>query len=157
VLTVLRTSLGSLELDNPVLSASGTFGSGWEGRTFSDLGRVGGLVSKTVTVAPRHGNPPPRIHETASGMLNSIGLENKGVDLFVANSLPKMRQLAASGRTDGRLGPRIVINIGGESIDDFVTLAERFSPSCRRTSPTSSRSRRARSRAAPTASRRSTR
>jgi dihydroorotate dehydrogenase (NAD+) catalytic subunit len=110
-----------------VLSASGTFGSGWEARGFSDLGRVGALVSKTVTVAPRHGNPPPRIHETPSGMLNSIGLENKGVDLFVRNSLPKMRELAASGRVDGRLGPRIVINIGGESIDDFVALAERFS------------------------------
>jgi dihydroorotate dehydrogenase (NAD+) catalytic subunit len=124
---VLQTSLGSLQLDNPVLSASGTFGSGWEARLFSDLGRVGALVSKTVTVLPRPGNPPPRIHETASGMLNSIGLENKGVDLFVRNSLPKMRELAASGRKEGRLGPRIVINIGGESIDDFVTLAERFS------------------------------
>jgi dihydroorotate dehydrogenase (NAD+) catalytic subunit len=87
---------------------------------FSDLRRVGGLVSKTVTVAPRPGNPPPRIWETAAGMLNSIGLENKGVDYFVAESLPKMRQLAAEG------GPRVVINIGGESIAEFVQLAERF-------------------------------
>jgi dihydroorotate dehydrogenase (NAD+) catalytic subunit len=124
---VLRTTLGSLELDNPVLSASGTFGSGWEGRQFSDLGRVGALVSKTVTLLPRPGNPPPRIHETASGMLNSIGLENKGVDYFVRESLPKMKELAASGRSATAHGPRIVINIGGESIDDFVTLAERFS------------------------------
>ncbi len=123
---MLHTTLGSLELDNPVLSASGTFGSGWEGREFSDLGRVGALVSKTVTLLPRPGNPPPRIHETASGMLNSIGLENKGVDYFVRESLPKMRQLAAGGAVDGRHGPRIVINIGGESIDDFVRLAERF-------------------------------
>ena len=123
---MLTTSLASLELDNPVLSASGTFGSGWEGRQFSDLGHVGGLVSKTVTLAPRHGNPPPRIWETPSGMLNSIGLENKGVDYFVRETLPRMRELAASGRRDGRLGPRIVINIGGESIDDFVALAERF-------------------------------
>jgi dihydroorotate dehydrogenase (NAD+) catalytic subunit len=123
---VLQTTLGSLELDNPVLSASGTFGSGWEGRQFSDLGHVGALVSKTVTVLPRPGNPPPRIWETPSGMLNSIGLENKGVDYFVRETLPKMRELAASGRKDGRNGPRIVINIGGESIDDFVTLAERF-------------------------------
>jgi dihydroorotate dehydrogenase (NAD+) catalytic subunit len=124
---VLQTSLGNLLLDNPVLSASGTFGSGWEGRQFSDLGRVGGLVSKTVTLLPRPGNPPPRIQETPSGMLNSIGLENKGVDYFVRESLPKMRQLAADGRRDGNAGPRIVINIGGESIDDFVALAERFS------------------------------
>jgi dihydroorotate dehydrogenase (NAD+) catalytic subunit len=124
---VLQTSLGSLELDNPVLSASGTFGSGWEGRQFSDLGRVGALVSKTVTVLPRPGNPPPRIHETPSGMLNSIGLENKGADYFIANSLPRMKQLAAGGRRDGARGPRIVINIGGESVDDFVELAARFS------------------------------
>lgn len=123
---MLETSLGSLELDNPVLSASGTFGSGWEGRQFSDLGRVGGLVSKTVTKAPRPGNPPPRILETASGMLNSIGLENKGVEYFLAESLPKMKQLAASGARDGRRGPRVIVNIGGESVDDFVHLAERF-------------------------------
>jgi dihydroorotate dehydrogenase (NAD+) catalytic subunit len=123
---VLETNLASLELDNPVLSASGTFGSGWEGRQFSDLGHVGALVSKTVTLLPRHGNPPPRIWETPSGMLNSIGLENKGVDYFVRETLPKMRELAASGQKDGRRGPRIVINIGGESIDDFVALAERF-------------------------------
>lgn len=124
---MLQTSLANLELDNPVLSASGTFGSGWEGRQFSDLGRVGALVSKTVTVKPRPGNPPPRIHETPSGMLNSIGLENKGVDYFVRETLPRMQQLAAGGRGEGRHGPRIVINIGGESIDDFVELAERFS------------------------------
>lgn len=123
---MLQTNLGTLELDNPVLSASGTFGSGWEGRQFSDLGHVGALVSKTVTLLPREGNPPPRIWETPSGMLNSIGLENKGVDYFVRETLPKMRELAASGRKDGRHGPRIVINIGGESIDDFVALAERF-------------------------------
>lgn len=118
---MLATTLGSLRLQNPILSASGTFGSGWEGRQFSDLGRVGALVSKTVTVLPRHGNPPPRIQETPSGMLNSIGLENKGADHFLAHTLPRMRELAAGG------GPRIVINIGGESIDEFVQLAERFS------------------------------
>lgn len=117
---MLKTSLGALPLANPVLSASGTFGSGWEGRMFSDLARIGGLVSKTVTVHPRPGNPPPRIWETPSGMLNSIGLENKGADYFLAESLPKMKQLAANG------GPRVIVNIGGESIDEFVQLAERF-------------------------------
>lgn len=114
---MLATSLGSLALANPVLSASGTFGSGWEGRTFADLSKVGALVSKTVTVHPRHGNPPPRIQETASGMLNSIGLENRGADRFLADTLPKMKSL----------GPRVIVNIGGESIDEFVQLAERFS------------------------------
>jgi dihydroorotate dehydrogenase (NAD+) catalytic subunit len=112
----LRTEIGSLQLANPVLSASGTFGSGWEGRLFSDLSRVGALVSKTVTVLPRPGNPPPRIIETPAGMLNSIGLENKGADWFLADTLPKMKSL----------GPAVVINIGGESVDEFVQLAERF-------------------------------
>ena len=112
----LRTSLGSLQLANPVLSASGTFGSGWEGRDFSPLSRVGALVSKTVTVRPRHGNPPPRLAETPSGMLNSIGLENKGADYFLAETLPRMRTLCR----------RIIINIGGEAVDEFVELAERF-------------------------------
>jgi dihydroorotate dehydrogenase (NAD+) catalytic subunit len=112
----LTTQIGSLRLSNPVLSASGTFGSGWEAREFSDLSRVGALVSKTVTVLPRHGNPPPRVIETPAGMLNSIGLENKGVDRFVAEALPRMKSL----------GPKVIVNIGGESIDEFVRLAERF-------------------------------
>ena len=116
---MLATTIGSLTLQNPVLSASGTFGSGWEGRTFSDLSRVGGLVSKTVTVKPRHGNPPPRIHETPAGMLNSIGLENKGADYFLAESLPKMKAIA-KGKA------RVIVNIGGESVDEFVELTERF-------------------------------
>jgi dihydroorotate dehydrogenase (NAD+) catalytic subunit len=115
-MSVLETKIGSLSLKNPVLSASGTFGSGWEARTFSDLSRVGGLVSKTVTLRPRPGNPPPRIAETPAGMLNSIGLENKGVERFLADTLPKMKTL----------GPRVVVNIGGETIDEFVQLAERF-------------------------------
>ncbi|MFM1872241.1 MAG: hypothetical protein RL398_1663 [Planctomycetota bacterium] len=124
---MLATELGSLSLSNPVLSASGTFGSGWEGRQFSDLGRVGGLVSKTVTVKPRPGNPPPRIVETPSGMLNSIGLENKGADYFLAETWPKMRQIADEGLAAHGSRPRLVINIGGESVADFVQLAERFS------------------------------
>ncbi len=124
---MLTTNLGPLSLANPVLSASGTFGSGWEGRQFSDLGRVGGLVSKTVTCKPRPGNPPPRIVETPAGMLNSIGLENKGVDYFVAETLPRMRQIAADGKAAHGTAPRLVINIGGESIAEFVQLAERFS------------------------------
>ena len=99
------------------MSASGTFGAGLEGQAFSDLSGVGALVSKTVTVVPWHGNPPQRIFETPSGMLNSIGLENKGADYFLANTLPEML----------KLGPPVIVNIGGESIDDFVTLAERFS------------------------------
>ena len=98
------------------MSASGTFGSGWEGRSFSPLARLGALVSKTVTLCPRPGNPPPRLVETAAGMLNSIGLENRGADYFLAESLPRMRSL----------GPKVIVNIGGESEAEFIELAERF-------------------------------
>ena len=112
----LRTQVGPLALDNPLMSASGTFGSGWEARGFGDLRRVGALVSKTVTVLPRPGNPPPRLFETPSGMLNSIGLENKGADHFLAETLPRMRGL----------GPKVIVNIGGESVGEFVELAQRF-------------------------------
>jgi dihydroorotate dehydrogenase (NAD+) catalytic subunit len=124
-MTVLETNLAGLELDNPVLSASGTFGSGWEGRQFSDLSTVGGLVSKTVTLKPRPGNPPPRILETPSGMLNAIGLENKGADVFLRDSLPRMQELAASGQKDGARGPRVIVNLGG-STAELVELTKRF-------------------------------
>ena len=99
------------------MSASGTFGSGLEGRAFSELASLGALVSKTVTLAPRPGNPPARIIETPAGMLNSIGLENRGADHFAEETLPRMKGL----------GTRVIVNIGGESIDEFVALAERFS------------------------------
>jgi len=128
---VLETSLATLELDNPVLSASGTFGSGWEGRQFSDLATVGGLVSKTVTLKPRPGNPPPRILETPAGMLNAIGLENKGADVFLRDTLPRMHELAEAGRArakqkgDGECGPRVIVNLGG-SIVELTELTRRF-------------------------------
>ncbi len=98
------------------MSASGCFGSGLEGKEFLEIERLGALVSKTVTVKPRPGNPPARIIETPAGMLNSIGLENRGADVFLAETLPRMKEL----------GPRVIVNIGGESIPEFVELAERF-------------------------------
>jgi dihydroorotate dehydrogenase (NAD+) catalytic subunit len=99
------------------MSASGTFGAGLEGQQFTDLSGLGALVSKTVTVVPWHGNPPPRLAETPCGMLNSIGLENRGADYFLAETMPRMLEI----------GPPVIANIGGESIEDFVNLAERFS------------------------------
>jgi dihydroorotate dehydrogenase (NAD+) catalytic subunit len=84
----MAVDLGGIALRNPVLTASGTFGYGSEFAPFLDLRRIGGFVAKSLTLAPRSGNMPARIHETASGMLNAIGLENVGVDAFVAEKLP---------------------------------------------------------------------
>lgn len=110
----LEVALGPLRLANPVLVASGTFGGLFD-RVF-DLNRLGGIVLKTVTVRERKGNPPPRVFETASGMLNSIGLENPGIDRFLAEELPKYAGL----RT------RVVANVAGKNIDEFAALAERM-------------------------------
>jgi dihydroorotate dehydrogenase (NAD+) catalytic subunit len=112
----LVTSLGPLELRNPILSASGTFGHGLEMEAFSPPETLGGLVSKTVTLRPRPGNPHPRICETAAGFLNSIGLENKGIDAYVRDVLPAM---AAADTT-------VITNIGGESEGEFAELAARL-------------------------------
>jgi dihydroorotate dehydrogenase (NAD+) catalytic subunit len=110
----LRTRLGPLALDNPVLVASGTFGGVFD-RVF-DLNRLGGIVLKTVTAGIRKGNPPPRVVETPSGMLNSIGLENKGVDGFLQEELPHYAPLAC----------RIVANIAGKTDEEFGAIAERL-------------------------------
>ena len=79
----LSTNLGGIQLRNPVLTASGTFGYGTEFAPFMDLRRIGGFVAKSLTLEPRSGNPPPRIAETPSGMLNAISLENVGVEAFI--------------------------------------------------------------------------
>jgi dihydroorotate dehydrogenase (NAD+) catalytic subunit len=86
----LSTNLGGIELRNPVLTASGTFGYGTEFAPFMDLRRIGGFVAKSLTLEPRHGNPPPRIVETPAGMLNAISLENVGVQAFVEEKLPEI-------------------------------------------------------------------
>ena len=110
----LTTRVGSLELANPILSASGTFGHGLEMEHFVPPECLGAWVSKTVTVVPRKGNPAPRIRETEAGFLNSIGLENRGVAAYIAEVLPKLRGLTVP----------IVTNIGGETPDAFVEAAE---------------------------------
>lgn len=110
----LTVRVGSLDFKNPILSASGTYGHGLEMSNFVDPSRLGGLVSKTVTRKPRPGNPPPRMAETPSGMLNSIGLENRGIEYYRKEVLPTLKNA----------GTNIITNIGGESIDDFAYLAE---------------------------------
>jgi dihydroorotate dehydrogenase (NAD+) catalytic subunit len=112
----LSVELGPLRLRNPVLSASGTYGHGAEMCQFTPPERVGGLVSKTVTLKPRPGNAAPRICETEAGLLNSIGLENRGADHYVANTLPDMESIDTV----------VVTNIGGEAVEEFVELARRL-------------------------------
>lgn len=111
----LGVRLGALQLRNPVLTASGTYGLGYEFARLADLGRIGGVVGKTVTMSERIGNPPPRTFETAGGMLNSIGLMNPGWDGFVRDVLPKVRDLPCP----------FVLNVAGKSEDEFVELSRR--------------------------------
>lgn len=112
----LSTRLASLELTNPILSASGTYGHGLEMRHFSSVEALGGWVSKTVTLEPRAGNPSPRIAETEAGFLNSIGLENRGLEHYLEHTLPVMREAFAV----------VVTNIGGATVEDFCRMAERL-------------------------------
>lgn len=109
----LQVQLGILRLKNPVLTASGTFGYGEEIEAFFDLSQLGAIICKTVTRAPRAGNAPPRTCETAAGMLNAIGLQNVGVQRFIAEKLPYLQ----------RLNTPIVVNVAGETIEDFADLA----------------------------------
>jgi dihydroorotate dehydrogenase (NAD+) catalytic subunit len=111
----LTVELGRLRLKNPILVASGTFGYAREMLPFVNLATLGGIVPKTVTASPRAGNPTPRIVETAAGMLNAIGLDNDGLDYFLANHLPWLRTVGTS----------IFVNIAGESIDQFVEMARK--------------------------------
>jgi len=103
-----------LSFNSPVLCASGTFGYGREFAGLCDFSRLGGLVTKGVSLEPRAGNPPPRICETASGMLNSIGLQNVGLAAFIADKLPFLRDC----------GTRVLVNIFGETPEDYVRCAE---------------------------------
>ncbi len=108
----LRVRIGTLELKNPILTASGTFGYGDEYAHVVDLSTLGGVVTKTVTVKPRAGNAPTRIAETPGGMLNSIGLENVGLARFRDEKLPRLRVLKAT----------VIASVGGETPEELETL-----------------------------------
>lgn len=112
----LRVKIGPLELRNPVLTASGTFGYAKEFEPFLNLNRLGGIIVKGISLEPRAGNPPPRIVETACGMLNAIGLENVGVDRFISEKMPYLRTLTAP----------LIVNILGDSVEDYRELAARL-------------------------------
>src|SRR5947208_15188834 len=109
----LSVTLGRLTLRNPVLVASGTFGYAREMAGLVDFAQLGGVIPKTVTKAPRIGNPPPRTVETPSGMLNAIGLDNDGIDHFIAHHLPYLRTLPTA----------IVVNVAGKDRDEFPEMA----------------------------------
>ena len=108
----LEIKIGSLRLRNPVLTASGTFGYGDEIADLVDITQLGGIVCKTVTRQPREGNAPPRTCETAAGMLNAIGLQNVGIHAFIREKMPFLR----------RCGAPVVVNVAGESVEDFAFL-----------------------------------
>jgi dihydroorotate dehydrogenase (NAD+) catalytic subunit len=109
---ILETKIGKLKLDNPVLSASGTFGYGEEISKFFDINKLGAIITKTLTIDKRQGNPSPRIVETPSGMLNSIGLEGPGLEVF----LKEKKEFLSKLKTP------VIISIAGNSVEDFTTM-----------------------------------
>jgi dihydroorotate dehydrogenase (NAD+) catalytic subunit len=112
----MHIQIGTLKLKNPVLVASGTFGYAQEFSALCDVKKLGGIITKTITVRPRAGNPSPRVFETASGMLNAVGLQNEGLDAFLDDKLPYLRSLKIP----------IIVSIGGDSTKEYVTLARKL-------------------------------
>ena len=112
----MKISIGSLRLKNPVMTASGTFGYGEEYSSLVNLHRLGAIIVKGISLLPRQGNPPPRIAETACGMLNAIGLENVGLDKFLADKLPFLQGINTP----------LIVNILGDTVDDYRQLAARL-------------------------------
>ena len=112
----LSTSFAGLTLQNPVMVASGTFGAGREGSTFVDLSRLGGIIVKSMTLVPWRGKPTPRMCETPSGMLNAIGIQNKGVEHFLVEDLPWLTKRGAT----------VVASIAGNTVEEFVRVADKL-------------------------------
>lgn len=112
----LSVHIGALRLKNPVLTASGTFGYGLEYADFLDLTALGGIIVKGTTLHPREGNPYPRMAETASGMLNCVGLQNKGVDHFAQHIYPQIKDI----------GTNMIVNVSGSCPDDYAECARRI-------------------------------
>lgn len=114
----LEVQIGSLTFQNPVLTASGTFGYGLEFEQFFDISRLGGFCTKGLSLQPMKGTPPGRIHETPSGMLNAIGLENVGVQGFIDEKLPRLEHCRC----------HIIANVLGKSVEEFVQIASKLNP-----------------------------
>lgn len=114
----LEVNIGSLKLKNPVMTASGTFGYGTEFADIVDLDRLGGFVVKGTTLNHREGNDYPRMAETPMGMLNAVGLQNKGVDYFVEHIYPEITDIDS----------KVIVNVSGASVADYVAVAEKLAP-----------------------------
>ncbi len=112
----LKVNIGNLELKNPVMSASGTFGYGSEFTDFIDISQLGGIIVKGTTIHAREGNPYPRMAETPSGMLNAVGLQNRGVDYFINKIYPSIADINTN----------IIINVSGSSIEEYIAAAEKI-------------------------------
>ncbi len=111
-----KVTIAGVEFKNPVMTASGTFGSGMEYSEFVDLNRLGGVVTKGVANIPWEGNPVPRVAETYGGMLNAIGLQNPGIDVFLERDIPFLKQYDT----------RIVVNVCGKSVEDYLEVVEKL-------------------------------
>lgn len=114
----LSVTVAGVVFKNPVIPASGTFGFGREYETFYPLSALGGISVKGTTLLPRDGNPPPRVAETPSGILNSVGLQNPGIDAFIEHELPNLLEKDT----------RIIVNVAGSMIDDYVETVRRLEP-----------------------------
>lgn len=112
----LEVKIGNLTLKNPVLTASGTFGYGEEFSDFIDLSRLGGFIVKGTTLNHREGNPYPRMVETPAGMLNAVGLQNKGVDYFIEKIYPSIKDIDSN----------VIVNVSGATISDYVAVCEKL-------------------------------
>jgi len=112
----IRTNIAGLQMVNPVMTASGTFGYGLEFADLVDLSQIGGIIMKGTTLNPREGNDYPRMAETASGMLNCVGLQNKGVDYFCEHIYPKVKDIPSN----------MIVNVSGSSPDDYAACAARI-------------------------------
>ncbi|OOM74317.1 dihydroorotate dehydrogenase B, catalytic subunit [Clostridium puniceum] len=113
---MMKVNINGVEFKNPVIAASGTFGFGAEYNNFYDVGILGGISSKGLTINPKEGNDGLRVYETPSGMMNSVGLNNPGIDAFIQDELPKMR----------KLGTNVIANIGGGCLEDYEAAIEKI-------------------------------
>ena len=109
----LSVNIGELQMKNPVMTASGTFGYGEEFSDFIDIARIGGIIVKGTTLHKREGNPYPRMAETPSGMLNAVGLQNKGVHYFVEHIYPRIKDIQTN----------MIVNVSGSAIEDYAETA----------------------------------